>query len=154
MKFSLSLRIYFIGAITLNDGHWSTMCLSQVLKTFLTCKTVIYQKLKTETQFLIWKLQALLIDSCCDPTEFQQSVQETMKNGPSIPFQPFTMRLFLKNSQASARFFVAQKMLSVEIRLLGWKSNSSATKPLRQCALKAVDSSQFTSLVPLPWAKW
>ena len=64
------------------------MCLSQVLKTFLTCKTDIYQKLKTEIQFLIWKLQALLIDSCCDTTEFQnkfqQSVQETMKNGLSI----------------------------------------------------------------------
>ena len=64
------------------------MCLSQVLKTFLTCKTVIYQKLKTEIQFLIWKLQPLLIDSCCDTTEFQnkfqQSVQETMKNGLSI----------------------------------------------------------------------
>ena len=64
------------------------MRLSQVLKTFLTCKTVIYQKLKTEIQFLIWKLQPLLIDSCCDTTEFQnkfqQSVQETMKNGLSI----------------------------------------------------------------------
>ena len=130
IKFSLSLRIYFI-AITLNDGHWSAMCLSQVLKTFLTCKTVIYQKLKTEIQFLIWKLQALLIDSCCDTIEFQnkfqQSVQETMKNGLSIPFQLFTTCLFLKFSPASVSFFLAQKMSSVEIRLLGWKSNSSAT---------------------------
>ena len=99
------------------------MCLSQVLKTFLTCKTVIYQKLKTEIQFLIWKLQALLTDSCCGTTEFQnkfqQSVQETMKNGPSIPFQPFTMHLFLNFSPASVHFFLAQNMSSVEIRLLG-----------------------------------
>ena len=99
------------------------MCLSQVLKTFLTCKTVIYQKLKTEIQFLIWKLQALLIDSCYDTIEFQnkfqQSVQETMKNGLSIPFQLFTMCLFLKFSPASVSFFLAQKMSSVEIRLLG-----------------------------------
>lgn len=73
-----------------------------------------------------------------------------MKNGPSIPFQSFTMCLFLTFSPALVRFFLAQKMSSVEIRLLGWKSNSSATKPLRQCALKAVDSLQFTSQVPWP----
>jgi len=99
------------------------MCLSQVLKTFLTFKTVIYQKLQTEIQFLIWKLQALLTNSCSDTTEFQnkfqQSVQETTKNGPSIPFQSFTMCLFLTFSPALVRFFLAQKMLSVEIGLLG-----------------------------------
>ena len=76
---------------------------------------------KTDIQFLIWKLQALLIDSYCDTTEFQnkfqQPVQETMKNGLSIPFQPFTMCLFLKFSPASVSFFLAQKMSSVLVEI-------------------------------------